>query len=82
MTRNAIIAGYAQAAVDVLATADSDAEQAATRFLAWLGATDKRWLIVLDDVQEPADLSGLWPPTSVSGTVVVTTRRRDAAFAA
>jgi hypothetical protein len=36
---------------------------------------------VLDDVADPADLTGLWPPRSVSGRVVITTRRRDAAMA-
>jgi hypothetical protein len=79
-TRQAISAGYAQAAADVLAADDSDAEQAADRFLAWLAATDRRWLIVLDDLQEPAALNGLWPPTTLSGTVLITTRRRDAAL--
>ncbi|GAA4475368.1 FxSxx-COOH system tetratricopeptide repeat protein [Phytohabitans houttuyneae] len=80
-SREAVVAGYAQAAADVLAVEDGDAERAAVRFLAWLAATDRRWLIVLDDLQAPADLTGLWPPTTGSGTVVVTTRRRDAALA-
>jgi hypothetical protein len=35
---------------------------------------------VLDDVRDPADLRGLWPPRYGSGRVVVTTRRRDAAL--
>jgi hypothetical protein len=37
--------------------------------------------VVLDDVQTPADMRGLWPPaTGRRGRVVVTTRRRDAAL--
>ncbi|MGW5068117.1 tetratricopeptide repeat protein, partial [Streptomyces cyaneofuscatus] len=36
-----------------------------------------RWLIVLDDVSDPADLKDLWPPYSPIGQTVVTTRRRD-----
>ncbi|MFI8393095.1 tetratricopeptide repeat protein [Streptomyces sp. NPDC085540] len=36
-----------------------------------------RWLIVLDDVADPADLRGLWPPSSPYGRTIVTTRRRD-----
>ncbi|WP_329065670.1 hypothetical protein [Amycolatopsis sp. NBC_01480] len=34
-----------------------------------------------DDVQNPADLTGLWPPHSATGQTVVTTRCRDAALA-
>jgi tetratricopeptide (TPR) repeat protein len=80
-SREAVVAGYAQAGIDVSALDDGDAEQAAVRFLAWLAVTDRRWLIVLDDLRAPADLTGLWPPTTGSGTVLVTTRRRDAALA-
>ncbi|MGW7605239.1 tetratricopeptide repeat protein [Streptomyces antimycoticus] len=52
--------------------------------LAWLtpkaGARPCRWLIVLDDVADPDDLRGLWPPASPYGRTLVTTRRRDAAL--
>jgi hypothetical protein len=44
------------------------------------GETPRRWLVVLDDVRNPADLHDLWPPRRESGRVVVTTRRRDAAL--
>lgn len=57
-----------------------DAEVGAIRFTAWLETTDCRWMVVLDDVQEPADLRGLWP-IGPAGRVVVTTRRRDPALA-
>ncbi|MET7396444.1 tetratricopeptide repeat protein [Dactylosporangium sp. NPDC005572] len=79
--RQAVVAGYAQAAGDLLAVEDGDQEQAAGRFLAWLATTDRRWLVVLDDLRAPADLAGLWPPATGSGTVLVTTRRRDTALA-
>ncbi|MDX3535622.1 tetratricopeptide repeat protein [Streptomyces sp. MB09-01] len=39
-----------------------------------------RWLVVLDDLTDPADLRGLRPPTSPRGRTLVTTRRRDAAL--
>ncbi|MGH3281543.1 MAG: hypothetical protein ACRDNW_20730, partial [Trebonia sp.] len=39
-----------------------------------------RWLVVLDDLADPADLTALWPPQCASGRTVVTTRRRDAAL--
>ncbi|MFI8829321.1 hypothetical protein [Streptomyces sp. NPDC053431] len=35
---------------------------------------------MLDDVADPADLRGLWPPDSPLGQALVTTRRRDAAL--
>ncbi|NUT49694.1 MAG: tetratricopeptide repeat protein [Saccharothrix sp.] len=79
--RASVISGYADAAGRVLRDPGRTPEDAANAFLAWLGSTDRRWLIVLDDVREPADLRGLWPPRAPSGRVVVTTRRRDAALA-
>ena len=57
-----------------------DPEQVAQRLLAWLAGTDRRWLIVLDDLVHPGDLRGLWPPAAPGGATVVTTRRRDAAL--
>ncbi|WNV84978.1 FxSxx-COOH system tetratricopeptide repeat protein [Umezawaea sp. Da 62-37] len=45
-----------------------------------LATTDIPWLVVLDDLQDPRDLDGLWPPDSRFGRVVVTTRRRDSAI--
>ncbi|WP_370423765.1 tetratricopeptide repeat protein [Streptomyces sp. QH1-20] len=90
--RAAILSAYAEAAAAVTGTDDTrhlgtdDPERAAARFLNWAQSTDRRWLIVLDDVADPADLSGLggrlalWPPTHPRGRTVVTTRRRDAAL--
>ncbi|MGX8904028.1 NB-ARC domain-containing protein [Streptomyces netropsis] len=72
--RAAILSAYAEAAAAVTGTDDTrhlgtdDPERAAARFLNWAQSTDRRWLIVLDDVADPADLSGLggrlalWPP--------------------
>ncbi|MFB6396785.1 NB-ARC domain-containing protein [Polymorphospora lycopeni] len=79
-SRSSVLTGYAQAAADVTGVEDSDPDQAAARLLAWLAGTDRRWLIVLDDLADPADLRGLWPPTTTTGRTVVTTRRRDAAL--
>ncbi|WP_435228205.1 tetratricopeptide repeat protein [Streptomyces sp. Tue6028] len=81
----AVTSGYAQAAVDLLGADPSDRETAARAFLAWLepkaNAATCRWLIVLDDVTDPADLNGLWPPAGANGRTLVTTRRQDAALA-
>ena len=81
-SRQAIIDGYTRAAVELLG-AEPD-EHSAQRFLAWLQPSAARamcrWLVVLDDLADPADLAGLWPPACASGRTVVTTRRRDAAL--
>ncbi|MFF2813192.1 tetratricopeptide repeat protein, partial [Streptomyces sp. NPDC058000] len=82
-SRQAIVQRYAQAGVELLAADPGDPEQAACAFLAWLepkgGQTRCRWLVILDDLADPADLRGLWPPNR-HGRTLVTTRRRDAAL--
>ncbi|WP_082373159.1 NB-ARC domain-containing protein [Nocardia sp. NRRL S-836] len=79
-SREAIVSSYARLAADLTGVEGSDPEDGARRVLKWLSAASVRWLIVLDDVQNPADLRGLWPPAATGGRVVVTTRRRDAAL--
>ncbi|MFC9636456.1 NB-ARC domain-containing protein [Streptomyces mirabilis] len=78
----AAAAGYTQAGTEVLG---ADPELAAQEFLAWLEpkpqARPCRWLVVLDDIADPGDLHGWWPPTSPHGRTLVTTRRKDAALA-
>lgn len=81
-SRTAVLTRYAQAAVAVTGIEDPDPEVGAARLLAWLASTTKRWLLVLDDLADPTELQGLWPPAAVSGRTVVTTRRRDAAVLA
>ncbi|MFE7116546.1 NB-ARC domain-containing protein [Streptomyces sp. NPDC057654] len=80
--RSPVVSGYAQAGAELCRADQSDPEQAARAFLAWLapkaGGRVCRWLIVLDDVADPDDLRGLWPPASPHGRTLVTTRRRDA----
>ena len=73
--RNAILTGYALTLAE-LGAADpgDDLLTAARRFLAWLSRTERRWLVVLDDLADPADLEGLWPAGN-DGRVVVTARR-------
>jgi len=77
-SRESIVAGYAQACWDVADPPEGETPQdRATRLLAWLAGTDKRWMVVLDDLNDPADLSGWWP-AGPAGRVLVSTRRRDA----
>ncbi|WJY43218.1 tetratricopeptide repeat protein (plasmid) [Streptomyces sp. P9-2B-2] len=79
-SREAIVTGYAQTGTDVTGADPGDPAQAATRFLTWTQTTDRRWLIVLDDLADPADLQGLWPVAQPGCRVLITTRRRDAAL--
>ncbi|SOE15078.1 Tetratricopeptide repeat-containing protein [Streptomyces sp. 2323.1] len=79
--RTAIVSGYGQAGIELCGADPGDLERAARMFLAWLRAKPYRWLVVLDDVSNPADMRGLWPPGNPLGQTLVTTRRRDAALA-
>ncbi|MFF3372091.1 tetratricopeptide repeat protein [Streptomyces sp. NPDC002680] len=79
VSRNAVLGAYASAAEQILniGQATSGADE---RFLSWLAGTDRRWLVVLDDLTVVDDLTGLWPPETQYGNTLVTTRRRDAAL--
>jgi tetratricopeptide (TPR) repeat protein len=69
---SAVVLGYARAASDVgLADRSLAPDTAATRFLDWLGRTDRRWIIVLDNVTDVAGLRGLWP-VGINGQTLVT----------
>ncbi|MDG4793502.1 tetratricopeptide repeat protein [Micromonospora sp. WMMD1082] len=82
-SRSNIIAAYAQAIAEATGFGNTDPEQAAERFMTWLATTSRRWLVVLDDLIDPDDLRGLWPPHDLrAGRTVVTTRRRDAGLIA
>jgi tetratricopeptide (TPR) repeat protein len=73
-SRDSIVTGYAQALADIrVAAPPGQPEAAAARFLTWLADTGRRWLVVLDDLAEPADAEGLWPH-GPGGQVLVTTR--------
>ena len=47
------------------------AESVAARFMSWLAETNQRWLVVLDDLPDSADLEGLWPE-GPTGRVLIT----------
>ncbi|MFF5182142.1 NB-ARC domain-containing protein [Micromonospora sp. NPDC000316] len=77
-SQDAIIAGYAEAARALgIAFAEVDSRSAAQRLMEWLAQTDRRWLVVLDNLDAPADAARWWPPDNRHGRTVVTTRRRD-----
>jgi len=74
-SRAGVLCGYAQAAAVTAVTGTGpagDTGLAATRFARWLGQASRRWLVVLDDLSDLADLEGLWPE-SPAGRVLVTT---------
>src|SRR5215469_7249690 len=75
-TRASILLGYADAAAELAGrTAVRPAgapEEAAASFLHWLSQTDRRWLIVLDDLTDTSIIDGLWPH-GPAGQLVVTT---------
>lgn len=78
--KDALLTGFAQALGDVGAgTAGEDPAAAAERFVGWLSDTDRPWLVVLDDLADPADLDGLWPH-GAAGRVLVTSRTDDPAL--
>ncbi|MFF9902895.1 tetratricopeptide repeat protein [Streptomyces olivaceus] len=76
-----IITAYAEAAGQLhLPGADREDEGAVARlFVRWLAATRHRWLVVLDDLTDPALLEEWWPDSGTgNGWVLATTRREDA----
>jgi tetratricopeptide (TPR) repeat protein len=77
VSEDAVIVGYAQALHDVGEPAPAGgAEEAAAAFLEWLWETGRPWLVVLDDLGDPA-VPGSWWPRGHGGRVVVTTRQPD-----
>jgi hypothetical protein len=59
--RASLLDGLASAAARAGLDLAGGAEVAAARFVAWLRATRQRWLVVLDDLRDRADVAGLWP---------------------
>ncbi|MFI6642570.1 tetratricopeptide repeat protein [Streptomyces sp. NPDC050504] len=86
-----VLGTYARAGAVVRApgATGQDLETNARAFLDWAATTDRSWLIVLDDLGDPAALRGWWPPTHAGRTTgpsrggpsrraVITTRRKGA----
>ena len=71
-SRASVLSGYVQASAAAFGIEPAGtAESVAARLLSWLSATDQPWLVVLDDLQDPTDLDGLWPE-GPAGRVLVT----------
>jgi len=81
-SRDAVLTGYAQALIEAGEPNPYEGPQvAASHFTAWLAGTARPWLVVLDDLTDPAVLEGLWP-WGPNGRVIVTTNRPDTAVRA
>lgn len=78
-TRSAIVSAYAGAAhaLGRPPLSPGNQEDAAAWLVSQLRDSEQPWLIVLDDLNDPVDLRGLWP-SGRSGVTIVTTRRTDA----
>jgi hypothetical protein len=80
-SRPGVVAVYADAAFRLgVAAEGDDPSAAADRFLEWAQSASSSCLVVLDDIQDPADVRGLWPPTARGNRILATTRCRDAAL--
>ena len=67
-TRTGIVTGYADAAHALELPVDAtDSERAARLFLTALATREQRWLVVLDDLTDPADIRDLWPRPPTAG---------------
>lgn len=78
-----VVTLYARAALLVSApgAVGDDSEHDARAMLSWLATTGRRWLIVLDDLTDPAGMGTWWPASRTgSGRVLVTTRLHDASL--
>ncbi|MBT2415753.1 tetratricopeptide repeat protein [Streptomyces sp. ISL-12] len=76
-----VISAYAEAAgrLRLPGAVPDDVEGAARLFLRWLAAAGRRWLVVLDDISDPAVVRQWWPDSgSGRGWVMATSRREDA----
>ncbi len=61
-SRASVLSGYAAATAAATGRDQaSSGESVAAQFLSWLGETSRPWLVVLDDLADPANLDGLWP---------------------
>jgi tetratricopeptide (TPR) repeat protein len=73
-SRSSILCGYVEAATATTGFLPlDDPESIAASFLGWLRQTDRKWLVVLDDLADGDVIDGLWPEGR-SGQVVITTR--------
>jgi NB-ARC domain-containing protein len=60
--------------------ATGDVSATPEHLISWLATTERRWLVVLDDVGAVGDVGSLWPPRTRTGQTVITSRLRDSSL--
>jgi tetratricopeptide (TPR) repeat protein len=74
-SRARVMSGFVQASVAATGLEPTGtASSVAIRFVSWLGETWLPWLVVLDDVAEHVDLTGLWPAGPAGRLLITSTR--------
>ncbi|MFJ3438869.1 tetratricopeptide repeat protein [Streptomyces cyaneofuscatus] len=75
-----LIADFAEAAARIGAPGANgeDDRDDAEALLEWLQATDRSWLLVIDDIQDLDQILEWWPSLHRRGWVLATTRQRKA----
>ncbi|MFD5833911.1 tetratricopeptide repeat protein, partial [Streptomyces collinus] len=75
-----LVADFAEAAARIRAPgAHGEDDRADARaLLEWLQATDRSWLVVIDDVEDLDQVLDWWPRAHPRGWVLATTRQRKA----
>ena len=74
-SRAAVVSGFVQASVVATGLEPTGtANSVAIRFISWLRETRLPWLVVLDDLPESVDLTGLWP-AGPAGRLLITSSR-------
>jgi tetratricopeptide (TPR) repeat protein len=71
-SRASALGSYLAIAADLGLDGTGDAEVTAASVCRSVQAARIRWLLVLDDLRDPADLEGIWP-AGQAGTVLITT---------
>ena len=78
-TRASVLSTLVRAAAAAGIELTGTAESVAARFVGWLDATERSWLVVLDDLAEEADMDGLWPE-GPAGRVLITSNQSSVAL--
>jgi tetratricopeptide (TPR) repeat protein len=71
-SQTAALGSYLAIAEDLGLDCTGDVEATAASVCRSLQAATTRWVLVLDDLRDPADLDGIWP-VGPAGTVLITT---------
>jgi len=71
-----LVNDYSEAAKEMSLTLTDDRSAAIAALRRWFEETDKPWILIFDNVEDPQILADYWPRRGASGTIVVTSRAR------